>query len=130
MRLPIILLTRSSLCVDIIRSYSLLDDETQQRNIAAWKPVVVDVLEGYTGFPRESFDKHIETFYPLAVGLLEKEIGTEMRGALWNLFRRVGEIRLGMPDLPLPTPGGPTSPTSAASNHRFDWSRRSSRTGR
>ena len=86
-----------SLCADIIRSYTLLDEETQQRNIVAWRPVVIDVLEGYTGFQRESFDKHIETFYPLAVALLEKEVGTELRAALWGIFRKVGETKFGMP---------------------------------
>ncbi|KAL8688224.1 MAG: hypothetical protein Q9218_005814, partial [Villophora microphyllina] len=53
------------LCADIIRSFVLLD-ESQPRNIEAWRPVVVDVMEGYTHFPREDFEKHIETFYPLA----------------------------------------------------------------
>ncbi|EXJ54090.1 hypothetical protein A1O7_09427 [Cladophialophora yegresii CBS 114405] len=86
------------LCADIIRSFILLDEETQQRNIVAWRPVVIDVLEGYTNFPRESFDQHIETFYPLAVGLLEKDMGSELRSALWGLFRRVGEVKFSMPE--------------------------------
>lgn len=116
----------SSLCADIIRSYTLLDEETQQRNIVAWRPVVVDVMEGYTNFPRDSFDKHIETFYPLAVALLERDIGTDIRGALWGLLRRVGEIRLGLLEL-MPTPSAtPTTPEMAKS---YQWSRRSSRTG-
>jgi brefeldin A-inhibited guanine nucleotide-exchange protein len=117
----------ASLCADIIRSYTLLDEETQTRNIVAWRPVVVDVMEGYTNFPRDSFDKHIETFYPLAVALLERDIGTDIRGALWSLLRRVGEVRLGLVEL-MPTPSAtPTSPGTAKS---FEWSRRSSRTGR
>lgn len=87
------------MCADIIRSFVLLEEDTQQRNIVAWRPVVIDVLEGYTHFPRESFEKHIETFYPLAVGLLEKEVGTpDLRNALWGMFRRVGELRFGMPE--------------------------------
>ena len=86
------------LCADIIRSFVLLEEETQQRNIVAWRPVVIDVLEGYTNFPKESFEKHLDTFYPLSVGLLEKEIGTDMRNALWGMFRRVGELRFGMPE--------------------------------
>jgi hypothetical protein len=56
------------------------------------------VLEGYTNFPRDSFDKHLETFYPLAVGLLEKEIGSDLRSALWGMFRRVGEVKFNMPE--------------------------------
>ena len=89
----------SRLCADIMRSFILLDEETQQRNIVAWRPVVIDVLEGYTNFPKDSFSKHLETFYPLSVGLLEREIGTELRAALWGMFRRVGEVQFGMPEL-------------------------------
>ncbi|KAJ9614212.1 guanine nucleotide exchange protein for ADP-robosylation factor [Cladophialophora chaetospira] len=86
------------LCADIIRSFILLDEETQQRNIVAWRPVVIDVLEGYTNFPRDAFDKNLETFYPLAVGLLEKEISSDLRNALWGMFRRVGEVKFNMPE--------------------------------
>ncbi len=43
------------LCRDIIRGYIVLDEESQHRNIVAWRPVVVDVLEGYAAFPREAF---------------------------------------------------------------------------
>ncbi|KAH0538322.1 hypothetical protein FGG08_005096 [Glutinoglossum americanum] len=95
------------LCEDIIRSYTLLDEETQQRNIMAWRPVVVDVMEGYTNFPREGFEKHIEKFYPLAVDLLCRDLGVDVRLALLGLLRRIGEIRMGMS--PAATPTTPTS---------------------
>ncbi len=126
-----------SLCADIIRSFTLLDEESQQRNIVAWRPVVIDVLEGYTGFPHDSFDKHIETFYPLAVGLLEKEVGTDMRGALWGIFRKVGETKFGMSEFVRPREnsiGGMSSvnATPTSPGQRFDWdrNRRGSRVGR
>ncbi|KAL8912114.1 MAG: hypothetical protein Q9171_002830 [Xanthocarpia ochracea] len=64
------------LCADIVGSFVRLD-ESQPRNIEAWRPVVVDVMEGYTNFPRDDFDKHIDTFYPLAVELLNREMGVE-----------------------------------------------------
>ena len=71
----------------------ILDEETQQRNIVAWRPVVVDVLDGYTNFPEADFNRHIDTFYPLAVDLLGRELGADTRIALQNLLRRVGEVR-------------------------------------
>lgn len=103
------------LCADIVRGFVLLD-ETQPRNIDAWRPVVVDVLEGYTNFPRDDFEKHIETFYPIAVELLNRELGTEIRLALQGLLRRIGEVRMGMASsiTPLQTP---TSPRSASSTY-------------
>lgn len=106
------------LCADIIRGYTTLDEETQQRNIAAWRPVVVDVVEGYTGFPREAFDKYIETFYPLGVDLLSRDLNSEIRLALQALLRRVGECRLGMPPV-TPLDGLPLSPRGSISHGYF-----------
>ena len=92
-----------------------LDEDSQQRNIVAWRPVVVDVMEGYTNFPREGFEKHIDTFYPLAVDLLSRDLGTEIRLALQSLLRRIGEVRMGIASVqtPLQTPTSPPSTPSA-----------------
>jgi brefeldin A-inhibited guanine nucleotide-exchange protein len=109
------LTVENRLCADIIRSFVQLD-ETQPRNIEAWRPVVVDVMEGYTNFSRDDFEKHIETFYPLAVELLNRELGPEVRLALQSLLRRIGEIRIGMAPFRT-TLQTPTSPHSISSNY-------------
>ena len=108
------MLTLYRLCADIIRSFNQLD-ESQPRNIEAWRPVVVDVMEGYVNFPREDFERHIDTFYPLGVDLLNREMGQELRPALQALFRRIGEVRMGMApsSTPLQTPTSPKSVSSA-----------------
>lgn len=85
-----------SLCADIIRSFIRLDEDTQHRNIVAWRPVVIDVIEGYTNFPPEGFDKYIETFYTLGVDLLSRDLSPDIRLALRSLLRRVGRTRLGV----------------------------------
>jgi len=100
------------LCADIIRGFTILDEEGQHRNIIAWRPVVVDVLEGYTNFPREGFEKYIEVFYPLGVDLLGRDMGIEIRLALQGLLRRIGEVKLGIP--PSVRPTTPSSPTSVS----------------
>ena len=87
------------LCKDIISGYSALAEESQHRNIMAWRPVVVDVLEGYTTFPEDAFKAHIAGFYPLAVELLAKDLSQDLRGALIGVFRRVGEVGLGIEGL-------------------------------
>ncbi|TVY82463.1 Protein transport protein SEC7 [Lachnellula suecica] len=97
------------LCADIIRGFTELEEESQQRNIIAWRPVVVDVMEGYTNFPREGFEKYIEVFYPLCVGLLSRDMGVEIRMALQGMLRRVGEVKLGLPERKPSIPGSPTS---------------------
>lgn len=101
------------LCADIICSFVRLDEETQNRNIIAWRPVVVDVIDGYNSFPHEGFDKHIETFYPLGVELLSRDLSPEIRVSLQGLLRRIGEVRLGVaPPNPLDAPISPRSSVS------------------
>ncbi|KAE9969539.1 hypothetical protein EG328_006820 [Venturia inaequalis] len=84
------------LCADIVQSYVDLDEETQQRNIVTWRPVVVDVLEGYTHFPTEEFAKHIGTFGPLVVGLMNREMGQDLQRCVQSVVARVFEERLGI----------------------------------
>ena len=84
------------LCHDIIASYIELDEETQQRNIVTWRPVVIDVLEGYTGFPDPEFESHVETFAPLAVGLMNRDMGPELQRAVQGLWWRVCEVKMGI----------------------------------
>ncbi|KAG6001160.1 hypothetical protein E4U21_004659 [Claviceps maximensis] len=84
------------LCKDIIHGYTALAEESQHRNIMAWRPVVVDVLEGFATFPEDAFQTHIAEFYPLAIDLLTKDLGPELRAALLIVLRRVGEVGLGI----------------------------------
>lgn len=84
------------LCKDIIRGYIGLEEESQHRNIVAWRPVVVDVLEGYAAFPEKEFETNIQSFYPLVVELLGKDCSSELRNALLLVLRRVGEVALGV----------------------------------
>lgn len=100
------------LCTDIIASYIALDEETQQRNIVTWRPVVIDVLEGYTNFPAEDFGRHAQTFAPLAVGLMGKEVNPELQRALQGLWMRICEVRLGINMRDAALPGSLPTPTS------------------
>ncbi|KAI0880549.1 Sec7-domain-containing protein [Annulohypoxylon maeteangense] len=84
------------LCKDVIKGYLALEEESQQRNIVAWRPVVVDVLEGYSTWPEKEFGEHIRAFYPLVVELLGKELSADLRGALLAVLRKVGEVGLGI----------------------------------
>jgi brefeldin A-inhibited guanine nucleotide-exchange protein len=84
------------LCEDIIASYIELDDETQQRNIVTWRPVVVTVLDGYSNFPSGEFENHIEVFAPLVVGLLGTEMQADVQRAVQTLVMRIFETRAGI----------------------------------
>ncbi|KAJ0161608.1 Protein transport protein SEC7 [Colletotrichum tanaceti] len=84
------------LCKSIINDFVALEEDSQQRNIVAWRPVVVDVLEGYAAFPVEAFRKHIKEFYIMVVELLGKDLTSELRVALLLVLKRVGEIGLGI----------------------------------
>jgi brefeldin A-inhibited guanine nucleotide-exchange protein len=103
------------LCEDIIASYIELDEETQQRNIVTWRPVVVTVLDGYVGFPPGEFEKHIDTFAPLVVGLLGTEMAPDVQRVVQALVMRIFETKLGIGRVPLMTPVAP-SPRGSFSN--------------
>jgi len=112
------------LCADIIGTFTQLEEDSQQRNIIAWRPVVVDVLEGYTNFPAEDFGKFVEVFYPLGIELLNREQSTDVRVSLQNMLRRVGEVKLGLSQLARQdTPISPVNNQSYSINN----SRRSSK---
>lgn len=89
------------LCEDIIASYIELDEETQQRNIITWRPVVVTVLDGYTNFPASEFEKNVDIFAPLVVGLLGTEMAPDVQRSVQALVMRVFETKLGMERVPL-----------------------------
>lgn len=84
------------LCKDVIKGYIALEEESQQRNIVAWRPVVVDVLEGYSSWPEKELKEHVHSFYPLVIELLAREVSADLRGALLAVLRRVGEVALGI----------------------------------
>jgi len=115
------------LCADIIRAFVELEEESQQRNIIAWRPVVVDVLEGYTNFPQEGFEKYVEVFYPLGVELLNRDMGAEIRAALQSLLRRVGEVKLGLVGMNLGLGAGSRAETPVSPRQGSFASRRGSR---
>ncbi|KAF1838960.1 hypothetical protein BDW02DRAFT_515791 [Decorospora gaudefroyi] len=83
------------LCEDIIASYIELDEETQQRNIVTWRPVVVTVLDGYTGLPTNDFEKNVDIFAPLVVGLLGTEMATDVQRSVQTLVMRIFETKMG-----------------------------------
>ncbi|KAI9715840.1 MAG: guanine nucleotide exchange protein for ADP-robosylation factor [Chrysothrix sp. TS-e1954] len=98
------------LCADIIASYARLQDDTQQRNIMTWRPVVVDVIEGYLAFPQEGFAKHAATFAPLAASLMGRDMGAELQRAVQWLVHRILELHYDMPQLEQQVPMTPSSP--------------------
>ncbi|KAJ4401293.1 guanine nucleotide exchange protein for ADP-robosylation factor [Didymella pomorum] len=89
------------LCEDLVKSYIDLDEETQQRNIVTWRPVVVTVLDGYAGFPDAEFDRLTEVFAPLVVGLLGTEMASDVQRATQALVARIFQRKLGMQPIKL-----------------------------
>ncbi|KAF2849783.1 hypothetical protein T440DRAFT_426418 [Plenodomus tracheiphilus IPT5] len=92
------------LCEDIIASYIELDEETQQRNIVTWRPVVVTVLDGYAGFPDKEFDKNVGIFAPLVIGLLGTEMAPDVQRSVQALVMRIFEMKLSIEKVPLMMP--------------------------
>ncbi|KAK8223157.1 hypothetical protein HDK90DRAFT_113663 [Phyllosticta capitalensis] len=118
------------LCVDIVSSYISLDDETQQRNIVTWRPVVIDVLEGYATFPVDDFEKHVPVFAPLLVGLLNRDVGLELQRSVQGLLQRIFEVKIGIPPVELPPVGSPGLERRGSSYSVAAGMRRGSKLGR
>ncbi|KAL5340376.1 hypothetical protein BJX70DRAFT_125081 [Aspergillus crustosus] len=112
------------LCADIIRGFVQLDEDSQHRNIVAWRPVVIDVIEGYTNFPLEGFNKQIETFYPLVVDLLSRDLNPEIRLSIQSLLQRIGETKLGVPARPTPSTISPRHSVSEQPSRKHSVGRR------
>ncbi|KAJ8106058.1 hypothetical protein OPT61_g9792 [Boeremia exigua] len=93
------------LCADLLHSYIDLDDETQQRNIVTWRPVVVTVLDGYAAFPGPEFERLAPVFAPLVVGLLGTEVVGEVQRAVQALVMRLFEVKMGVERVKLLEPG-------------------------
>lgn len=98
------------LCADIIESYVELREDTQQRNIVTWRPVVIDVIEGYANFPTEGFSKHAGIFAPLMTVLMGRDMGVELQRAVQSLVHRIFELHYEMPMLEVPSSATPISP--------------------
>jgi brefeldin A-inhibited guanine nucleotide-exchange protein len=103
------------LCEDIIASYIELDDETQQRNIMTWRPVVVTVLDGYLNFPAAEFERLVPTFAPLTVGLLGTELSSDVQRSVQALVMRIFETKLGTERVGLMPPASPSGIGGAGS---------------
>lgn len=116
------------LCEDIIASYIELDEETQQRNIVTWRPVVVTVLDGYASFPSTEFDKNVHIFAPLVVGLLGTDLAPDVQRSVQALVMRIFEMKLGIEKVPLMPPITARSPRGSFVGSPIQ--RRASKTGR
>ncbi|KAL6708117.1 guanine nucleotide exchange protein for ADP-robosylation factor [Coniothyrium glycines] len=116
------------LCEDIIASYIELDEETQQRNIVTWRPVVVTVLDGYSNFPSGEFEKNVLIFAPLVVGLLGTDLAPDVQRSVQALVMRIFETKLGTEKVALMPPVTSRSPRGSFVGSPVQ--RRASRTGR
>lgn len=113
------------LCIDIIESYICLKEETQQRNIITWRPVVIDVVDGYANLPAEGFANHVASFAPLVTAIMGRDMGLELQRAIQSLTHRIFELHFEMPPLDAQVPAVPMTPRASVFN-----SRKSSRASR
>ncbi|OLL21713.1 Protein transport protein sec72 [Neolecta irregularis DAH-3] len=81
------------LSFEILRNFSKLSAESQQRNIAAWAPVVAEILQGVAEFSEQDFNKSCDTFYPLSTDLILMELSLQVRSSLHAVFKRMGSMR-------------------------------------
>ncbi|CCF56895.1 hypothetical protein KAFR_0B05990 [Kazachstania africana CBS 2517] len=89
------LLTRLvTICMQVVKSYTLLDDRTMERSINSWRPVIVEILQGYYEFDDDDFRQHCAFMYNLVIQLLDKSVPSDLRHATKLFLSRVGELYL------------------------------------
>ncbi|ODV89409.1 hypothetical protein CANCADRAFT_139370 [Tortispora caseinolytica NRRL Y-17796] len=76
----------------VVQGFVSLDEETQQRNIAAWSPVVISLLKSVAEFPDDKFKPHVEKFYNLSMIMLERDVSADSRLAVRLVLLRVGKV--------------------------------------
>jgi brefeldin A-inhibited guanine nucleotide-exchange protein len=88
--------------LDIIKQYNLFDNEARQRNLSAWRPVILNILTAFSKFDDDNFKRHIQKFYSPAIKLLLQEMSSDMRQAIYEILERTGKL-FGLIDLSAPS---------------------------
>ncbi|CAR24166.1 Arf family guanine nucleotide exchange factor SEC7 [Lachancea thermotolerans CBS 6340] len=83
-----------SISVRVVQKYVSLDDRSTERDINAWRPVVVEILQGYYEFDDSDFKENCPVMYELAMQILDKSVPTDLRLAIKDFLTRVGELYL------------------------------------
>ncbi|KAJ3219454.1 guanine nucleotide exchange protein for ADP-robosylation factor [Clydaea vesicula] len=78
------------LSFDILCHYNSLEPETKQRNVTAWRPVVVTILNALVDFDDEQFKINMPIFYEQVINLLLQEVNSEIRLVMHSLLSRTG----------------------------------------
>jgi brefeldin A-inhibited guanine nucleotide-exchange protein len=74
-----------------LNNYNKFDADAKQRNVAAWRPVIVAILSAMTKFNEQQFQKHIESFYCPVIRLLFHEMPQDIRLATYQVLQRTGK---------------------------------------
>lgn len=86
------ILTTARTCESLLKDFTRLD-ESNSRNVAAWKPVICDIYRAYNSFPREEFVLHLDIFYVQAVEILGMDnVDVELRRCLEAFYKRIGDL--------------------------------------
>jgi brefeldin A-inhibited guanine nucleotide-exchange protein len=80
-----------SLCLEILSNYNKFDADAKQRNVAAWRPVIVAILTAIMKFNENQFQKHIEFFYSPVIRLLFHEMPQDIRLGTYQVLQRAGK---------------------------------------
>lgn len=78
------------LCEVITGQFSGYDEQSHQRNINIWKPVVVEIFQGYVELDDDDFVKYSPAMYEKTMALFDRSIAPELRAAVKGFLERVG----------------------------------------
>ncbi|CCK68159.1 Arf family guanine nucleotide exchange factor SEC7 KNAG_0A04910 [Huiozyma naganishii CBS 8797] len=93
-KVPELLARLVNICGRIVASYNSLDERSMEKNILAWRPVIVEILQGYYEFDDEDFKNCCPSMYGLVICVLDKSVPTDLSFAIKRYLARVGELYL------------------------------------
>ncbi|KAJ3538200.1 hypothetical protein NM688_g6554 [Phlebia brevispora] len=77
----------------VLKDFIKLRGDTQAKNIAAWTPVVGEIMQGFVRFEDIEFTSYLPAIYPLTTELLARDMAPEIRLALRDFYKRVGQVQ-------------------------------------
>lgn len=80
------------LCDEILGRFALFDESNQQRNLSAWRPVIIVILHGLIKLDHDDFVKFNRIIYDSILRLFTKSLSAEMRNAIQGYLVKLRDV--------------------------------------
>ncbi len=75
-----------------MEKYISFENDSNQRNFACWRPVIILILNSIAELKDDQFKSHGSKFYVPAINLLAHEMPQDLRNSISLFFRKIGSF--------------------------------------